>query len=78
VRYVPGDIRTKSRSGETVYAADSKSAARKGLRVQVSSPAHAKSFAFLATRALTTNSAEKLPGTIWVLPTRGNARGRHV
>ena len=27
------------RSGETVYAADSKSAARKGLRVQVSSPA---------------------------------------
>ncbi len=31
------------RSGETVYAADSKSAARKGLRVQVSSPAPRKS-----------------------------------
>src|SRR5262245_52095473 len=29
----------RRRSGETVYAADSKSAARKGLRVQVSSPA---------------------------------------
>lgn len=32
----------RRRSGETVYAADSKSAARKGLRVQVSSPAPAK------------------------------------
>jgi hypothetical protein len=35
--------RQHGRSGETVYAADSKSAARKGLRVQVSSPALAES-----------------------------------
>src|SRR4051812_34832953 len=38
----PPTATTNCRSGETVYAADSKSAARKGLRVQVSSPAPAE------------------------------------
>src|SRR5689334_4581161 len=52
-----------------VYAADSKSAARKGLRVQVSSPAPRESLTNPATRACASRYVRRGEGTIWVLPT---------
>ena len=61
-----------------VYAADSKSAARKGLRVQVSSPALKESFEIPSARAPTGDVAAGGAGTRRTFQARLQAWGSQV